>query len=206
MYACGVLVIATSSGQRCPSKHVGNWKRCTRHLSLCRCPRYHRLPVTRPRLIDSRFFTRTHPLSGSSLSVLCLATSRTASSSSSTLLFPLSSFRLHAYTSRIRRSLTNLIYEPRRPAKDLPDESICSKPIQRDRSLFIVTTCNELYSLIFSALYLNGYKLMVPRLSFDFYMAPSYNILSLYLLKLCNIYSKNLDEKISMINHLEKGL
>jgi len=84
-----------------------------------------------------------------SLSVLRLATSCTdAFSSSLTPLFPLSSFRLHAYASRIRRSLTNLIYERRRPAKDLPDESIRPKPIQQDRGLFIVTTCNELYSLI----------------------------------------------------------
>lgn len=64
MYESCVLIIAMSSGQRCPSTRVGNWKRCTRHLSSCRCSWYHRLPVTRPRLIDSRFFTRTHPLFG----------------------------------------------------------------------------------------------------------------------------------------------
>lgn len=132
---------ATSSRQRCPSTHVGNWERCTRHLSSCRCPWYHRLPVTRPRLIDSRFFTRTHPLCGISPSVLCSATRRTyAFSSSSTPLFLLSSLRLHAYASRTRRSLTNLIYERRRPAKDLSDESIRPKPIQRDRALFTLTT------------------------------------------------------------------
>lgn len=122
-----------------------------------------------------------------SLSVLCLATSRAdAFSSSPTPLFPLSSFHLHAYASRTRRSLTNLIYERRRPAKDLPDEPIRPKPIQPDRALFIVTTCNELYSLALSALHLNGYKLMVPRLSLDFYMASSHNI----LYSDCAIYSK----------------
>jgi len=188
MYVSCVLITAMSSG-RCPSTHVGNWKQCTRHLSSCRCPWYHRLPVTQPRLIDSRFFTRTHPLSGISLSVLYLATSRTdVSSSSSIPLFPLSSFRLHAYASRTRRSLTNLIYE-RRPAKDLPDESIRPKPIQRDCGLSIITTCKELYSLTLSALHLNNYKLMILRLSLDFYMASSHNILS-YLFRLCNIFEK----------------
>lgn len=162
MYISCVLVTATSSGQRCPSRHVGNWKRCTRHLSSCRCPRYHRLPVTRPRLIDSRFFTRTHPLSSSSLSVLRLA----SISLSPRLRRPCFLYRRFAYTRR-HRSLTNLIYEPRRPAKDLSDESIRSEPLQQDRGLFIVTTCNELYSPTLSALHLNGYKLIVLRLSFD---------------------------------------
>lgn len=70
--------------------------------------------------------------------------------------------------------------------------------------LFIVTTCNELYSLTLSVLHLNGYKLMVPRLSPDFYMASSHNILSLYSLRLCNIFG-NLHKRINMINRLEKG-
>lgn len=92
-----VLITATLSGQRCPSTHVGNWKRCTRHLSSCRCPWYHRLPVTRPRLIDSRFFTRTHPLSGISL-FLSFAQPHVARMLSPRPRRPCSLYRRFAYT------------------------------------------------------------------------------------------------------------
>jgi len=143
------------------SWHVGNSGRRARHLSSCRCPRYRRLPVTRPRLIDSRFFTRARhptpvsPSLPSSVSHGCFLRR---------LRRPCSLYRRFAYTRTLAApgvASTNLIYERRRAAKDLPDESIRSKPIQRDRGLFTVATCNELYSLVPLALHLNGYKLMI---------------------------------------------
>jgi len=143
------------------SWHVGNSGRRARHLSSCRCPRYRRLPVTRPRLIDSRFFTRArHPIPVSP----SLPSSVSHGCFLRRLRRPCSLYRRFAYTRTLAApdvASTNLIYERRRAAKDLPDESIRSKPIQRDRGLFTVATCNELYSLVPLALHLNGYKLMI---------------------------------------------
>lgn len=89
-----------------------------------------------------------------------------AFSSSSTPLFLLSSFHLHAYASRNQYSLTNLIYERRRPAKDLLDESLRPKPIHRDRGSLIVATCNELYSQrLLRTLHLSDYKRILLRIN-----------------------------------------
>lgn len=158
------MTIATSSGQRCPSRHVGNWERgvrgTCRHVDARDTTGYLSLGLDWSILASSFENLTLHRVLPSSM--FCLAVSRTDAFSSSTLLFPLSSFRLHAYASRILRSLTNLIYERRRLTKDVPDESIHPKPIQRDRGLFIVTACNELYSRTPSVLRLmNGYKLMI---------------------------------------------
>lgn len=164
-------------------------------MSSCRCPRYHRLPVTRPRLIDSRFFTRIHPTSRSLLrqpvpghiSHGCFL---------HRLRRPCSLYRRFAYTRTPPPPLllpapdvgfTNLIYERRRTAKDLPDEPIRPKPIQRDCGLFTVATCNELYSLAPLALHLNDYKLMVrcyPLIVTCFF---SDYFVFLYSPELCNV-------------------
>ena len=67
--------------------------------------------------------------------------------------------------------------------------------------MFIVTTCYELYSLTLSALYLNSYKLMVPRFLFlDFYIASSHNIFSLH--NTCSDYAIYLKELIPYIRKL----